>query len=130
VGAMATALGLHLDVDPMAPVSFESEMRKRSWVRVFGMDKCVAAFVGRPPVLSHRYSHCPMPLDLSEEQLMLDGDALQVAVAALDANGWNTEGRIYPVTAIRAHHLFHTILAETLEISLGVPSPDSMQRMK
>lgn len=126
---MATAVGLHLGVDPTAPVSFETEMRKRFWLRVFGSDKCTAAFVGRPPTLSHRYSHCPMPLDLSEEELMLEGDELRNAVAALDANGWNMKGNIHTVTIIRAHHFFETILSETLEISLGIPSPDSAQHI-
>lgn len=48
----------------------------------------------------------------------------------MDANGWNTEGRLGRSTWGRIKLRINEIREETLELSLGVPRPDDEQRRK
>ena len=61
---------------------------------------------------------------------MKGGAELQKAVARLDANGWNTEGRVYASTLNRAHGRFAIVLNEILECSLGPPAECTNTRIK
>jgi len=124
-----TGLGLHRFQDSMSQISIASEMRKRTWAAVFSIDMTIASFTGRPPGLSHRYSSCPLPLDLNDEILLASKDDLAHAVSLLDSNGWNTVGDLSPATTIRATMCYSLIMAEILEISLGTDSQYSDQRL-
>jgi hypothetical protein len=95
-------------------------MRRRIHACVFCIDKTLASFTGRPPFLSRRYTTSKMPLDISDEQLMLPRDELAQVVASLDSNGWNPEGKLYPTTYSRFVFQQCLIRDEILEIFLGV----------
>lgn len=71
-------------------------------------------------MLSDRYCQCPLPLDLCEEDVYGGRDRLAAAVARLDSNGWNTDGRIYTTTWIRALAMLSPIREGILELSLSV----------
>ena len=77
--------------------------------------------MGRPPALSRRYSTCRMPLDLSDGQMMAEGQELEDIKNRLDPNGWNTSGEVYPNTNCRAWFTMSLIRDEILELSLGPP---------
>ncbi|KAF2492744.1 hypothetical protein BU16DRAFT_466528 [Lophium mytilinum] len=119
------AFGLHqeIKVDADTPF-FIAEFRKRLFVQAYGSDKATAAFVGRPPRLSHQYCLLQLPLDLSDDQLMADGLDIGVALTCLDEEGWNRRGSINSCTWARicAHHA--RIYEDILEISLGVLDQD------
>ncbi|KAF2807241.1 uncharacterized protein BDZ99DRAFT_573110 [Mytilinidion resinicola] len=119
------AFGLHqeIKVDADTPF-FIAEFRKRLFVQAYGNDKSTAAFVGRPPRLSHQYCLLQLPLDLSDEQLMADGLDLSDALTCLDEEGWNSRGTISACTWARicAHNA--RIYEDILEISLGVLDQD------
>ena len=83
------------------------------------MDKGLATFTGRPPSLSRRYVNCQLPLDLSPDELMAEGEVLSQAIARLDSDGWNTDGEVYSSTVIRAWTLLSLVRDEILELSLG-----------
>lgn len=123
-----TALGLHRESDmaysptsSLSPSFMVSEFRRRLFCFVFISDKQIATFMGRPPALSRRYTTCHIPLDLSDEQLMAEGDDLQAIKSRLDLNGWNTDGRVYPSTICRAWMTMALVRDEILELSLGPP---------
>lgn len=121
-----TALGLHRDHDVANPRAFiVSELRKRQFIAIFCHDKTIAAFTGRPPLLSRRYSTCQLPLDLSDEQLMADEPELSQIKKRLDTNGWNTSGNVYAATWARALLLINLIRDEILEISLCISNERS-----
>ncbi|OAA54665.1 C6 transcription factor [Cordyceps fumosorosea ARSEF 2679] len=101
--------------------TFYSEYKRRIAVHVFTRDKLGVAFTGRPPFISHRYFSAPMPLDIADEDL-LDPTRLQRAAKSLDANGWNTAGRLYASTAIRARFMISMIRDELIEATLGKAS--------
>jgi hypothetical protein len=109
----STALGLHRQLDDGQPVTFISQTKKRLFTVIFNIDKSSSLLCGRPPALSYRYTKFKLPLDVSQEAVMRGGIELQRAIQALDANGWNTEGKLYTATTTRV-----SIFSER-------PSPDS-----
>jgi len=98
-----------------------SEFRRRLFCYIFISDKQIGTFTGRPPALSRRYITCHTPLDLSDVQLMAEGEELEAIKSRLDPNGWNVDGECYPNTICRAWMLMALIRDEILELSLGPP---------
>jgi hypothetical protein len=86
-------------------------------------DKYVATLFGRPPRLSYKYCDFAPPLDLSDNQLFLDEQSLQVVLNGLDSEGWNCQGHFYPATVIRMRHILSTLGDKMLELSLGSRIP-------
>ena len=60
-----------------------------------------------------------LPLDFEETHLALGGSDLQEALDKLDANGWNTEGRVGRTTWLRTSILCCRFREEILDLSLG-----------
>ncbi|KAL7933181.1 hypothetical protein V8C35DRAFT_305115 [Trichoderma chlorosporum] len=118
--SMVTFLGLHaLEKETPYTPTLCSENKRRLIAQIFNGDKYCVAFSGRPPLLNRRYCSTPLPLDLRDEDLIADAATLQRAVKRLDDRGWNTQGRIYPVTLIRARRMLAALLEEVMEIALG-----------
>ncbi|KAJ5343699.1 Transcription factor [Penicillium brevicompactum] len=91
------ALGLHQDSSSNAPF-FLAELRRRTMVAAFTVDKVLATFLGRPPLISWRFCNISMPLDLSMEEVFAEPAVRDAAIAQLDANtGWNQEGTLKKV---------------------------------
>jgi hypothetical protein len=124
-----TGLGLHRDRHSGEPVTISSEMRRRTWALMFATDKTLAAFTGRPPGLSHRYNSCPLPLDLSDEDLLASREGLDLAVSQLDSSGWKTTPEVGSGTSLRANMISSLIMSEILELSLGSESQYSEERL-
>ncbi|KAK3717656.1 hypothetical protein LTR37_005723 [Vermiconidia calcicola] len=114
------AMGLHQGnpVDAQTPF-FLAELRRKIFISVYGHDKVVATFLGRPPRLSHRYCKMESPLDLSDDQLFLEGPELDACLSTLDANGWNTTGNLHRTTWLRVWFQHCRIREDILEIALG-----------
>lgn len=87
--------------------------------RVYNIDKVVVSFTGRPPMLSRRYFSRPLPLDISDEDLMTGGDAIKRAVQALDENGFSSDGDVLGASLIRARAQLAYIKEELLEMALA-----------
>ncbi|KAJ6058170.1 uncharacterized protein N7446_007753 [Penicillium canescens] len=111
--------GLHR-LAPLKEVTPFSQHRASIASSMYYQDKCHSLFNARPPMLSDRYCQCPLPLDLSEEDVYGGRDRLAAALARLDSNGWNTDGRIYTTTWIRALAMLSPIREGILELSLSV----------
>lgn len=115
-----TFLGLHDEVESTSYTpSFRSENKRRILAHAFILDKILVAFTGRPPLLSRRYCSTPLPLDLSEEDLLAGGGTLAVAVETLDEKGWNTQGTVTSATLHRARVVVAFLKDEILEIALN-----------
>ncbi|KAJ5100108.1 hypothetical protein N7532_007109 [Penicillium argentinense] len=113
------ALGLHQNSSDNVPL-FIAELRKRIMVGSFTIDKILATFLGRPPLISWRYCDIQLPLDLSFEEMIEDPPLLNAKIARLERNGgWNEEGTIRKGAWARVA-LFRSILREkVLELSLS-----------
>ena len=118
-------MGLHQGSRPDAETPFFlAEWRKKIFISAYGHDKTVATFLGRPPRLSHRYCKMDVPLDLSDEQLCLEGPELQTVLSSLDPNGWNTDGNLHRNTWLRVWFQHCRIREDILEIALGSGEED------
>lgn len=95
-----------------------SENRRRLFNQIYTSDKLHVSFTGRPPLLNRHYCWTPLPLDIRDEDLASDQGTLQLAVESLDANGWNTNGAMYPATVLRARAMIAYIREELVEIAL------------
>ena len=84
--------------------------------------------MGRPPLLSRRYNLTALPLDLDDVELMSDQATLTEAISHMDANGWDTRGRLHGVTLVRARMMLANVQDDVMEMVLGVPTDDMNQR--
>lgn len=120
--SLLTFLGLHAESDdrsaPCQP-TLCSEIRRRAAAHLFILDKDVALFTGRPPLLSRRYASTTPPLDLRDEDLMAGHQEVARAMQFIDANGWNTEGHLYAATSLRTRLMIASIREELIEITSG-----------
>ncbi|KAJ5757561.1 uncharacterized protein N7511_006255 [Penicillium nucicola] len=87
---------------------------------MYYQDKCHSLFNARPPMLNDRYCQCPLPLDLCEADVYGGRDRLAAALARLDPNGWNSDGRILTSTWLRALAMLSPIRESMLQLSLSV----------
>ncbi|CAH0002545.1 unnamed protein product, partial [Clonostachys byssicola] len=122
--AMLTFAGYHDDRsrDPLAAASETTpalEARRRVMCQIFIVDKYLATFVGRPPLLTRRFCCIKLPLDLDDTALVSDKDAFQEQTRSLDSNGWNQRGRIYSSSILRFRMLVALLRDAILEIGLG-----------
>ncbi|KAJ5760855.1 hypothetical protein N7520_008011 [Penicillium odoratum] len=123
------ASGIHLDTDSAeSSPFFLRQWRRGCFISAFYMDKMMATFVGRPPLMNYRYCTLVPPLDLSDDVLVAGGDALDQAISELDSNGWNTKGARYRMTSSRLR--FHLAVAreQTLDVALGNPDVHDLVR--
>ncbi|KAF2138963.1 uncharacterized protein K452DRAFT_78786 [Aplosporella prunicola CBS 121167] len=74
------------------PAFFLAEQRTRLFAAAYAHDKWQAAYLGRPPRLSHRYCAVGLPLDVSDHALLADEPGvLARELEALDEGGWGRE---------------------------------------
>ncbi|KAL4974591.1 putative Zn(II)2Cys6 transcription factor [Aspergillus desertorum] len=120
------ALGLHQrKVDERAPF-FLSEIRSRTIIAAYYMDKELATFLGRPPRICRQYCDFQTPLDLSWEDLVADASIQEAAVRQLDSNGWNMQGDLDKGARPRVTLLTSIIREMILELSLS-PHVDNLE---
>ena len=115
--AVTLSCGLHRYSD--SSVSASSELRRRVYAAVFNIDKVISGFMGRPPLLSSRYTSTPLPLDVSDDAILAGGSEIEAAVASLDVNGWNTDGKLHGCTLLRARTQLAFVREKILELALG-----------
>jgi len=128
---MVVAVGMHRDVDRVPrKVTAASESRRRTFAASYCIDKILATFTGRPPLLQARYKSTPLPLDLTDEALLAGGDTLAAAVSSLDENGWSKSGNILSATRLRARTLLSLVREDILDIALCAPVHDAASRIE
>ena len=123
-----TALGLHREAglaytpaSALSPSFTVSEFRRRLFCHIFISDKQLSTLMGRPPAFSRRYITSKMPLDLSDTQVLAEGQELEDIKSRLDPMGWNVDGECHFSTVCRAWMMMALIRDEVLELSLGLP---------
>ncbi|KAJ5953163.1 hypothetical protein N7454_000059 [Penicillium verhagenii] len=123
------AAGIHLDTDSAENYPFFlRQWRRGCFISGFYIDKMMATFVGRPPLMNYRYCTLTPPLDLSDDVLIVGGDALDKAVSELDSNGWNTQGARHRMSPSRLRFRLAVAREKTLDIALGNPDIHDLVR--
>ena len=124
------AAGIHLDPgDSEYYPFFLQQWRRGCFISAFYMDKMMASFVGRPPLMNYRYCTLDLPLDLSDEDLMEGGEALSQAIAALGPFGWDPHGIQNRMSSLRLRFQLGISREKTLDIALA-PSPDTQNMLQ
>lgn len=95
------------------------EARRRIVCQVFIADKFLAAFVGRPALLTRRFCSIQLPLDLDDDALLSDKETFQRHLLLVDSNGWDMDGRLHSASVLRVRTMVALIRDEILEIGLG-----------
>lgn len=113
------AMGMHRQSETSEFPSIHEHANQSIIASLYNVDKILACFTGRPPLLSRRYMFTPLPLDVSDEALMAGGEVLKNATNSLDKDGWNTDGQVYSTTILRVRYMFTTVRDGILELALG-----------
>ncbi|KAJ5660607.1 hypothetical protein N7507_007058 [Penicillium longicatenatum] len=128
MAATLFAFGLHQE--PINVPFFLREMRRRTMVAAYSIDKSLATFLGRPPLICWRYCDIQMPLDLSWDEIHAEPAAREAAIANLTSDGWNKEGYIQQGALGRVGLLTSIFREKALELSLGRPTEDLPERVE
>lgn len=100
-------------------------------VAAYFMDKGLATFLGRPPLISWRYCDIQMPLDLSVEEVFADSAVRNAAIARLDEEtGWNLESSLMKGTWPRISLITSVFREKVLELSLSRQLDNLSQRVE
>lgn len=94
------------------------EARRRVGCQIFIVDKFLATFVGRPPLLTRRFFSMRLPLDLDDITLLSDQETFQRQLHRIDADGWNMDGRFHSSSLLRVRMMVALIRDEILEVVL------------
>ncbi|KAF5981912.1 transcription factor [Fusarium coicis] len=119
--AMLTFSGLH-DTRTKTSAhmsSLPTQIRRRIGCQIFVVDKFLATFVGRPPLLTRRLSSIKLPLDLGESALLSDRETFQRKSRLLDQDGWNKDGCIYSGSLLRVRMMIALARDEIIEVVLA-----------
>ncbi|KAF5243408.1 hypothetical protein FANTH_8230 [Fusarium anthophilum] len=117
--AMLTFSGLHDNRSSTNVSSIPTEIRRRIGCQVFIVDKFLATFSGRPPLLTRRFCFMNLPLDLEESVLLSDKAASQRQSQHLDQDGWNVNGRIYSSSLLRVRMMIALLRDQILEVAFA-----------
>lgn len=120
-------MGLHIGTVHIC--FFQTQLEHKAFHRAFAMDKSIATSQGSPPQLTRRFNQCPLPLELSDEQLQLSGDDLELTLGLLDSDGWSTGECSYPVSYLRALSMLGNHREEILELTMG-PTTGALANMQ
>lgn len=106
-------MGLHISSSAPQDRSICVQIRRRIYASVYKSDKVLAMFTGRPPLLSKRHATTPLPIDMSDEELLGD-----VAPGQVDLHGWSIDGKILISTMLRARTMIMQVAEDILDIAL------------
>ncbi|EGX89424.1 fungal specific transcription factor, putative [Cordyceps militaris CM01] len=116
--ALTTYLGLHTSSAAFGDRSVSVQIRRRLFAGVFNIDKLIAIFTGRPPLLSRRFISVSEPLDISDEELLQVPPRQGAPYAGIDRAGWSLGNKILHVSPLRARLMMAYTRDSILEIAL------------
>ncbi|PYI19636.1 hypothetical protein BO99DRAFT_432544 [Aspergillus violaceofuscus CBS 115571] len=98
-------------------LSFVPQWRRRIFSMIYTMDKKLATFLDRPPLVTRQYCDMEAPADVN----ISDSDAtgMRSEGISFDALGFTIGGKSSPITFIRLRFLLAIIKEEILELQLG-----------
>ncbi|TQV96476.1 hypothetical protein V2A60_003126 [Cordyceps javanica] len=116
--ALTTYLGLHTSTAAFGDRSICVQIRRRLFAGVFNIDKLIAIFTGRPPLLSRRFISQSEPLDICDEELLQVPPRQGMPYTEIDSEGWSLGNKILPVSPLRARLMMAYTRDSILEIAL------------
>jgi hypothetical protein len=102
---------------------FILETRKRIFASAMAKDKSLSTFLGRAPRIDCDFCDLRTPFDLDDEEVLLEGSRLDMALQALDRDGWKrptgVDEPIRPASLIRLRYHQAHLREKILRLSLG-----------
>jgi hypothetical protein len=130
--SLAYSLRLHAMSDSsLQDLHTWKQSERRLFTAIYILDKTAATFSGRLPILASHYCSTTLPLDICNTTL-LHGKPNQISdflSLGVDEEGWNTEGKIYSTTPLRARGLIAQLREEILAIALNQRERNSLDLM-
>lgn len=96
----------------------------------YTLDKALASFLGRPPLISWRFCSFDMPLDLNLEEVVAKPPRRDAAIAKLDQDGWNTGGHLNKGSGVRGFLLISIGREKIMELYLSNQTDGLMERVE
>lgn len=126
---VAVLLGMHKEqrADHKTPF-FLCELRIRLFGQIYGHDKWVATFLGRPPRVSYRHCSMQLPADLSDDDCCKPETHLAVITGAFK-DEWAASGPVHRSTWRRAWDPQIKLREDILEIAIGSNKQDLESRV-
>ncbi|THC92549.1 hypothetical protein EYZ11_007983, partial [Aspergillus tanneri] len=123
VSDLATVIysgGYNLDPKDGSPL-FLRQLRRRCFAATFFVDKTVATFLKRPPLIQSRYCDLTPPFDFDEDEMAKDDFFIGPTAQPVDQNGWAMDrGKLRPITFIRFRFILAIIREQALEVVLTI----------
>lgn len=110
--------------------AFLTQWRLACFAAAFYVDKCLATFLGRPPLLNYRHCKLVLPLDLSDDALVADASSFSEAAQQLGRDGWNPRGQVYRTSLVRIRLLLAIFRDKVLELTAASYDGDILLRAK
>ncbi|KAI3318981.1 hypothetical protein HD806DRAFT_548825 [Xylariaceae sp. AK1471] len=129
--ALLTFLGYHVLPDsPNYQPKFTIEIKRKLYYQIYITHMTLVSLTGRPPLMSHRYSTTPLPLDIGNSTLFCDKeDILSRSTDCIDAAGWNKRWRQFAVTPMRARAKLALLREEIMGFALSAKRHVSVEAL-
>lgn len=112
---------MHLDAVSDDHPLFLRQWRRRCFAAAFVVDKSLATYLRRPPLLQSRYCVLTPPLDIDDEEDTVQSNvSVDETAEYLNEYGWNVGGVPRPITFIRLRFLLAIIREEVLDLMLVI----------
>ncbi|KAK8035679.1 hypothetical protein PG993_010674 [Apiospora rasikravindrae] len=124
------AMGLHQDIRANTSVPpFLAQLRKQARMVTYSTEISVSAFLGRPPRLSYRYINLDTGYDFTSDEVLAEESEFAANVSKLLEGGYNSDGRIRPITFWKVWIPFAILREQILELALGdLPAHEVLTR--
>ncbi|KAK8066564.1 hypothetical protein PG997_013311 [Apiospora hydei] len=114
------AMGLHQYIRANTSVPpFLAQLRKQARMVTYSTEISVSAFLGRPPRLSYRYINLDTGYDFTSDEVLAEESEFAANVSKLLEGGYNSDGRIRPITFWKVWIPFAILREQILELALG-----------
>lgn len=116
ISGLVYSTELHLDQNKYP--RFLRQWRRIIFASAFFLDKAVATFSGKPPLINWRFCDMTPPQDLNTEDML--STESHIAQPRCNEHGWNLHGRLNDCSFVRLRFMISALRAEILEVCLEV----------
>ncbi|KAI0389661.1 hypothetical protein F5Y17DRAFT_111397 [Xylariaceae sp. FL0594] len=129
--ALLTYLGYHVLPDAADyQAKFMVEIKRKMYYKVYILHGSLVSLTGRPPLMSHRFSTTPLPLDLANSTLYSnDRERIRRAMEATDRGGWYVGPGLLAVTPVRARAKLALLREEIMAYALCTKRHESVEAL-
>lgn len=120
--SLTNSLRLHAMPDSsLRDIHTKKQSERRLFTAIYILDKSAAIFSGKMPMLTSQFCSTALPLDFCYTTLLhrKSTQTPDLLLLGVDNYGWNTGGKIYCTTTLRARALIAHLREEILVIALN-----------